>query len=110
MAKNPAKVGVLDSLIEDGRRTRVHRFTVRFVCDSAELETNLRRAILDFVKTELGKEQARSNNGDFNWGDACVGIPAAFWRRYGILSFLGEDPNVPHLVVDHDENFFAHEE
>lgn len=98
---------IVDSVIRDGNEIRVHRFTVRFVCEPDSLEGNLRAAIRDFAKkTIAGRGQTLANGGDFNWGDAAVGIPNAFWKRYGILSFDGENPSVKRIVVEHDENFF----
>ena len=106
MSRRKPQLALVDSLIHDGLDIEVHRFTVRYLCDPEELSATLRRAIADFVATSDGQAIARENRGDFNWGDACVEIPNAFWRRYGIVSFTGEDPNEEHLIVEHDENFF----
>ena len=107
MTSNVPSPAYVDSLIHDGRKTIVHRFTVYYTCQREALEGNLRRAILDFMKTPPGKAMAVENGDDFNWGDACVGIPDDHWRKYGIIGVVGDDPAVVHLVVDHDENFYG---
>jgi hypothetical protein len=77
---------------------------VRHTCPMAEVEEQLRAAIIAFLTTDDGRAAAESIHGDFNWGDAVTKIPVDHWQRYGIIaidSFTADQS----LVVRHDDTF-----
>ncbi len=63
---------------------------------------SLRAVIREFLSTEEGKNIAKDNGDDFNWGDAMLHIPDELWKKHG-LKLHGQVKEG--IEVNHDENF-----
>lgn len=81
-----------------------NHFVIRYYRQDEPLAMRLRRAIYHYLCTAKGKAQVKSNNGDFNWGDA-LDVPVGFLKAEGILSIKPPTPRTfCTITVDHDEN------
>lgn len=61
-------------------------------------------AAKEYLRTRHGRRVAKSNGGDFNYGDVSTDLPERFLRRHGILeaSILAGGAA---WTDDHDRNF-----
>lgn len=62
------------------------RQTDYFLIDNqvSNTEQAFRNAVDEFLMTEDGKEMIEVTDGDFNWGDAIVSVPANILEHHGI--------------------------
>lgn len=66
-------------------------------------EEALRNAVKDYIQSEEGKQDVIDTNGDFNWGDAMMGITDDFLAPYGLRICCNE---VETIFVNQDEVLF----
>jgi hypothetical protein len=101
--KQKVETATLYMIVEE-RKPWVSHFLVRFYRQDEPLEMRLRRAVYHYLCTAKGKEHAKGQSGDFNWGDV-IDIPKGFLKAEGILDITQPRPVTPcTITVSHDEN------